>query len=414
MGAESGSCGSWLVPGRRFALDRPVQRAAMIHPCGSARLAVWALAAWLPWLASAQTVSSWCDLCGQGFEGAIYSVTDQVEQSRKWMCGRCAQSSACFICGVPARSDYLALSDGRIACKRDKEGLVLDEEDAVRLCREVDGTLAALLGRFTEFPRTNVHLRLADRMDVRALVGVAGHDVTCPNLLGYMMTLQKPAHLHHDVRLLIGLQKGVLQATYAHELAHAWVNENVSKARRLVLHPDALEGFCELIGFLVAQAYGDRQAINHILNNEYTRGQVLLFIEAERRYGLADVLDWVRFGHTTRLREDALHEVRDVALPGAPPPRPVAEVLFIPSGTASAPATLEVTSITIGPRTSVATINGRSFELNERRRVPLGGTNLLIRCVAIEPDAVMVERTDTGRRERLELPGKRSRAAMAP
>jgi hypothetical protein len=364
----------------------------------------------------AEAAPSRCEVCGQGFDHRIFTFTDRVDQTKRWLCETCAElPTTCYVCGVPVREDYLTLSDGRIVCRRDRVGLVLDDQEALRVCADVDRTLAALLGRFTYFPSTNVQVRLADRVDVRTLVGVAGHDVMCPNLMGYTMSLQKPGHQLHDIRLLTGMQKGILQATYAHELAHAWVNENVPRSETLGIHPDALEGFCELIGFLVAQAYRDQDARDHVLNNQYTRGQIHLFIEAERRYGFADVLDWVRYGNTAFLAADRLQDVRDVTMPDAPPPTPVSEILFIPAARVETPraASLELTSITIAPRLSIATINGRTFGVNEQRKVPLGGSNVVVRCLIIEPDAVLIERTDTGTQERLELQKATVRGAGA-
>jgi hypothetical protein len=152
-----------------------------------------------------------------------------------------------------------------------------------------------------------------------------------------------------------------------------------------------------------------------VLNNQYTRGQIHLFIEAERRYGFADVLDWVRYGNTAFLAADRLQDVRDVTMPDAPPPTPVSEILFIPAARVETPraASLELTSITIAPRLSIATINGRTFGVNEQRKVPLGGSNVVVRCLIIEPDAVLIERTDTGTQERLELQKATVRGAGA-
>jgi len=362
-------------------------------------------------------VSTHCDGCGQGFGDRLFTVTDRVDQSKKWLCESCAElTTTCYVCGVPVRQDYVILSDGRLVCPRDRVGLVVDTEEALRVCADVDQTLVALLGRFTEFPSTNVHVRLADRVDVRTLVGVAGHDVTCPNLMGYTVSLQKPGYLFHDIRLLTGMQKGIVQSTYAHELAHAWMNENLPQARSLSIHPDAVEGFCELIGFLVAQAYGDQDAKNHVLNNEYTRGQIHVFIEAERQYGFLDLLDWVRFGNTSYLDADRLQEVRDVTMPSGRSPTPIAEVLFIPPAVeqGSEVTSLELTSITLGPKVSIATINGKTFEVNEERKVRWGSSNLVLRCLAIEADAVVVERSDTKKPERLRLANPTASGGAAP
>lgn len=362
-------------------------------------------------------VSTHCDVCRGSFGEQMFAFTDRVDQTKKWVCEPCADlTTTCYVCGLPVWKGFETLSDGRMVCARDRVGLVVDEEEARRVCADVDATLLALLGRFTEFPGTNVYLRLADRVDVRTLVGVAGHDFTCPNLLGYTLSLQKPGYLHHDIRLLTGMQKGIVQATYAHELAHAWVNENLPRSRSLSIHPDALEGFCELIGFLVAQAYRDDDATQHVLNNGYTRGQVLVFIEAERQYGFMDVLDWVRYGNTSYLDSERLQDVRDVTMPGADARTPLAEVLFIPPAPASLPevTSLELTSVSMGPRVALATINGKAFEVNEARKLPFGASNIIVRCMTIESASVLIERSDTKAQERLELRRSGRGSTVAP
>ena len=119
-----------------------------------------------------KAVSSVCDVCGGGFDDGLYSITDEVDKQTKWLCDRCAGlETRCYRCGVPVWKDYLTLSDGRVVCPRDQVGILLDDGEALKVCGDVDGTLASILGRFTTFPSTNVEIRLADRVDVRALVG---------------------------------------------------------------------------------------------------------------------------------------------------------------------------------------------------------------------------------------------------
>jgi len=370
----------------------------------------------LAWSQSFVALARDCDVCSETMEGTVFTFTDKVDQDKRWVCETCADlTTMCYRCGVPVLKGYLTLSDGRILCPRDRVGVVMDERDALAICRDVDGTLESMLGRFTTFPATNVQIRLADRVDVRALVGVAGYDFSCPNLLGYTLSLQKPAYQLHDIRLLTGLQKGVLQATYAHELAHAWISENVVKARELELKGNAAEGFCELIGYLVAEAYRDETAKKHIVGNQYTRGQALLFIETERRFGVGDVIDWMQYGQTDLLRVDQVGDIRDVEMPAGPASRPVSEILFIPNSSPKSWDALELTSITVGPRVSIATINGRALEVGEDRKVPLGGSNVVLRCLEIDQNHVLVEYVGSTKRERLTL-GKsdKSEAESSP
>ena len=83
--------------------------------------------------------------------------------------------------------------------------------------------------------------------------------------------------------------------------------------------------------------------------------------------------------------------------------QPVSEILFIPTARAKPRESLELTSITIGPTRSIATINDRAFEVNEERKVPLGGSNAVLRCLSIEQNSVLVEHVGSGKQERLSL-----------
>lgn len=99
---------------------------------------------------SARAGSSVCDVCGTGLRYTAYTFIDQVDHTRKWLCVSCADlTTVCYMCGVPVREGYLTLADGRVICWRDRAGVVLDEAKVLEMCQDVDGTLQALLGRFT-------------------------------------------------------------------------------------------------------------------------------------------------------------------------------------------------------------------------------------------------------------------------
>ena len=111
---------------------------------------------------------------------------------------------------------------------------------------------------------------------------------------------------------MTGLTVVGLKETCAHEFSHAWVGENVPTERHARIARDAEEGFCEMIGYLLMDSQGEEGQKNRILQNRYTRGQVQLFIEAEKLYGFDDILDWMQYGDTSQLEEGHLDEVRDM------------------------------------------------------------------------------------------------------
>ena len=160
-------------------------------------------------------------------------MPDQVTGEKVQICPDCATlSTVCFICGLPVKTNYTELPDGRILCARDARTAVLNEDDAKRICREAKGSLDRLFSRFLDFPETNVTVVIVDRVHLQELFKFAGHDYVCPNVWGYMETKTNRHHVEHTISLLSALPLAGFKATCAHEYTHAWLNENLSERRR--------------------------------------------------------------------------------------------------------------------------------------------------------------------------------------
>jgi hypothetical protein len=131
----------------------------------------------------------------------------------------------------------------------------------------------------------------------------------------------------------------------------------------------------------------DEGAKTRILNNAYTRGQIDLFIAAERRFGFNDVVEWMKSGADDRLDPNEPNRIRNIvnqrpaATPGA--------MAFYPMPVA-APDRLALKAVFWDSTRPTALINDRTFAVNEQGKVHLGLTNVLVRCVAIRKDGVVV------------------------
>src|ERR1039458_9911405 len=100
--------------------------------------------------------SDHCAVCGNPFSTRVYTVLDSVTEEKKQVCQDCATlSTVCFICGLPVKTNYTRLPDGRIICARDVWTAVLDEEEAKRICREAKNSLDRLFSRFLDIPETD-------------------------------------------------------------------------------------------------------------------------------------------------------------------------------------------------------------------------------------------------------------------
>jgi hypothetical protein len=345
-----------------------------------------------------------CAICGQPIQGTVYIATDKVTDEKKLICSDCIRLPRCAICGLPVKEGGVQLPDGRYLCARDARTAVVKADDAERICAQVKDDLDRLFSRFTAFP-TNVDVTVIDRIDVDSMFSPDGNDFESPNLLGCVRPETVNRETRYKMRLMTGLPLAELKATCAHEYSHTWVGENVPKERRARLGRDAEEGFCELVAYLLMDSQREEGQKKFILQNRYTRGQIDLFIEAEKRYGFDQVLDWMKYGETGQLEAGHVDQLRDVKMPSA---KSVSSSPVIYSRTnkpvlAPAPAVIKLDGVLWGSR-PVAIINGRSFLANDLGLVKVGGTNVTIRCLGIQKTSVRIQNVDSGKEQELYLP----------
>jgi hypothetical protein len=344
-----------------------------------------------------------CAVCGRLFGTRVYTVQDSVTEEKKQVCQDCATlSTVCFICGLPVKTNYTALPDGRIICARDARTAVLDEEEAKRICREAKHSLDRLFSRFLDFPETNVTVAIVDRVHLQDLFKFAGRDYVCPNVWGYMETKTNRHHFEHHISLLSALPLASFKATCAHEYAHTWLNENLSEQRRQSLSRDADEGFCELVSYRLMEAQNEQAQKKLILSNAYTRGQIHLFLEAEKLYGFNDIVDWMKYGTDDRLVGDGLRRVRNVEIPHAAA-RPATNSPVYNPALSPVPDTLVLQGIYWAQERPAAIINNRTLGVNEEGKVRVGKTNVTVRCLDIHQDSVRIRIISSGEERELRL-----------
>jgi hypothetical protein len=344
-----------------------------------------------------------CAVCGNPFGARIFTVQDSVTEEKKQICQDCATlTTVCFICGMPVKTNYTTLPDGRILCARDARTAVLDEEDAKRTCREAKDSLDRLFSRFLDFPETNVTVAIVDRVHLQDLFKFAGRDYVCPNVWGYTETETNRHHLEHRISLLSALPLASFKATCAHEYAHTWLNENLPEQRKKSLSRDANEGFCELVSYRLMEAQNDAAQKKQILSNAYTRGQIHLFLEAERLYGFNDIVDWMKYGADDRLISDDLRRVRNVELPRTAATPATNSPTYNPAPS-PVPDTLVLRGIYWAQEHPAAIINNRTLGVNEEGKVRVGKTNLTIRCLAIGQDSARIRIVGSGEEQELRL-----------
>jgi hypothetical protein len=256
-----------------------------------------------------------------------------------------------------------------------------------------------MFARFLSFP-TNTAVALVDRVDLYDEFAVVGNDFECPDVLGYIRSQTNRDGMTHSISMMSALPLAEFKATFAHEYSHAWVFENVPAGRRKTLSRDAHEGFCELVAWLLMDSLHEEEQKEKMLKNTYTRGQIDLFIAAEREYGFNDVLDWMRWGVNSRLKSADLGDIRNVEMPRAK--SSLTNLFLTASRQANEPDTLVLRSISLQPQ-PLALINNLTLAVGEWGKVRMGATNLEIQCLAIADRSVRIRIIRSGEERELRL-----------
>jgi hypothetical protein len=299
----------------------------------------------------------------------------------------------------------MSLPDQRVLCARDARTAVLREEEGLRICREVRDGLDRLFSRFTTFPETNVTVGLVDRIHLLHLFKLAGNDYHCPNVWGITQAKTNHRGVEYHISLMTGLPFSWFQATCAHEYSHAWVGEHLSRARKASLSRDAEEGFCELVAFLFMESLGNEAQKAMILRNAYTRGQIDLFVAAQRSYGFNEILDWMQSGADDQLATTDPGRVRKLEPRYSTGP-PAMDLSVNRAAPRRAPDSLILKAIFWDQKRPLALINDQTFGVNEEARVRVGTTNVLVRCLGISPDGVQVQVVGSDSEQTLRLKSK--------
>jgi len=248
---------------------------------------------------------------------------------------------------------------------------------------------------------------VVDRFTLDSLFKSPGYAQQCTSVFGATRTHQVAEGRYiHAISVLSGLSKARLEAVAAHEFAHAWLNENLTSARKATLSRDAIEGFCELVAYdLMVEQNHEFEKIG-IKENPYTAGQLEAFLAAETTHGFNAVLDWMHAGEAAKLDAadpDKVRVVRAVDRPAAfaAAGRPVYYTYAPPP---PLPDKLLLRNISGTPARRLAIINDQTFGVKDRALLKLAATSVLIRCLEIRTNSVLIQFDETGVKQELVLP----------
>jgi hypothetical protein len=346
-----------------------------------------------------------CAVCDLPFDSVLYTIQDRVTDQQVNVCDKClALTTRCYLCALPVRNNITTLGDGRVLCARDSKGVVLSVEEAMQVCDETRNELARVFSRFLSFPVTNVTTAVVDKVHMEQLFKTAGFDNQCPSIFGYIRSrTNEQGEVKHAISLLSGLPRARLMSVCAHEMAHSWVNEHVTRNRQV--HLDAVEGFCELVAYKL-MAYLGREPEQRIIKaNHYTRGQIDLFLAADNEYGFYTIMEWMQSGLDASLDGSDLDRVRRVKF--QPQRSATAEFVPLPKPALTpVPDTLTLIGVSGTGSRRLALVNDRAFGAGESGKVRVAKTNVVVRCLEVRNDSVLIEVEGSPEKQELFLKSK--------
>jgi Protein DA1 len=337
-----------------------------------------------------------CAVCGEPLKGYYLSMLNQSSFERERICLKCAlRYSRCYVCGVPTVNP-VRTDDGRLLCQEDARRAVFYQKDADNIFysvkREMHGILADL-GTFKD----DIHFHLVDGRELQKIYDPEYENHAITGLEGLTVTDDKDTnHLEYSIYVLSGLPENHLAAVCAHEYTHVWLNQNMAKGRKL--DRSTKEGFCELVAYKLMAGRHDDKEMRIIRANAYTRGQMRALLVAEDLYEFHRLVKWIKAGTDSRMDWYTANGVLKTANADT-------SALWIPPATPApaAPSVLTLKGISGADQHRFALINDSTFEAQEKGKVRLGQTNVVLRCLEIRSNSVVVQLDGSGEKKELFL-----------
>jgi hypothetical protein len=359
----------------------------------------WASLAFILMLSLANLAFAYdnCPVCGNLTGRTVYRMSRLGREDKVIICETCAKlETVCASCGIPVKRNYMRLADGRLLCNDDAKTAILTQDAADRIFDDVKREVQSTLAQLGSLPHHNISfiLEAKARLDKTGGNLISAHDDR--TLLGLTRTTQTQENgreqFKHTIYALYGMTRERFMVVAAHEYGHTWLHENVKRK----LNQDTEEGFCDWVGYKIISNKNAPHEMKVLLESDYSRGQLQAFIAAEKAHGFYHVMNWVKNGLDPELEEQRIERVlvlRDrssnLAVAEASP-----AALFASMATAAPrakPTNLVLKGLSGSAARRFALINDGTFMANERGKVQLGDSNVVLHCLEIRNDSVIVQ-----------------------
>ena len=225
-----------------------------------------------------------CSACGLPIVGRYYSY----KTKEGIFCEHCEHLAPhCDSCGRPLGIHYVDISDGRKICFECQRSAIITEEQLNDLINTANNGLASFGLKINH----KINYRLISRNLLNKRIKESGVDIAAGKNLGLFQRKEDKMNIYIQSHLPIQLALG----TICHEIAHAWLSENV-RIKTQPLH--IREGFCEWVSYKILQKYGYHGQAELILSRDDIYGLGFQkFLEFEKKNSIHALLEWVKIAH---------------------------------------------------------------------------------------------------------------------
>ena len=327
-----------------------------------------------------------CAVCRLALRTNFVWITLPAVREKQAVCVSCSKlETRCLICQMPVLTNYLTLDDGHLLCQTDARSAVLSQIDAERIFEEAKRDLLRIFSGFGHLPNRNITVSLVNSTKLASLFDTNHSWHGKSTLMGLTDTHLSPNQtFEHHIFLLQGLNPARLMAVTAHEYSHAWIHENIDPDRKI--EAETVEGFCELVAHKLMTERHEELEQRVILDNAYSKGRLQTLLKAEADYRFYRIIDWIKTGTDAAL--SPTNTARVLALQQAAPEGPWA-ALPPPVQTPVAD-TLVLKGISLSNRRRFALVNNCTLAKNERARIRVGQTNVVVQCIDILQSSVIL------------------------
>ncbi|NHJ38718.1 MAG: hypothetical protein FK731_01705 [Asgard group archaeon] len=230
---------------------------------------------------SCQEKAKRCSACGLPIVGRYYSYKNK----EGIFCEQCEYLAPhCDSCGRPVGLQYVEISDGRKICNECQRTAITTEKQLLELINTAEKGLAEL-GLHIKNP---INFRLISKKLLDKRISEYGAAITAGRNLGLFQKTIDKMNIYLQTHLPVQLALG----TICHELAHAWLSENIATTKQ-PLHIS--EGFCEWVAYKILMKCGYHGQAELISSRDDIYGMGFRkFLKYEKKYSLKELLDWAK------------------------------------------------------------------------------------------------------------------------